>query len=217
MQIKRQDYNKIFDNGIYHYQTGVNLAAQKQFRLATSVIILSLEELMKYLAIMLSEVNKFPFENEISPERGPSIFNDHKLKLKLALEFQEAISTNLAVQFFQNLKKSNGNSAEAKKKFSNRFIEWGLIFCIFPPEWRIPKSKFQEFKHWLLKANQLKQQGFYAYERNGKILSPIEFKKEHYLTTHYFTSIIVKQVSYMKEVDLSNEEFEEWKRTFPSH
>lgn len=217
MQIKRQDYNKIFDNGNLHYQLAKDLARQEIFGFATSHLILSLEELMKYQVIMLCMLNHFPFENDIAPKAGKSIFNDHPLKLKLALEFQEAITKSRSDKFLLALLESKGNVALAKEQADNRFVEWGLIFNKFGPEWSMPDSKFSELKIWINRANQIKQQGLYAFREGNKIISPFEFKEEDYSTALYFTSIILKQTKYMKSVDISQEEFEEWKRTFPSH
>lgn len=210
--IKRNDYNKIFDNAIEQFETASLLSANSKFGIATSHLILGIEELMKYQVIMLLMVNRLSFENDILPAKGKSVFNDHIFKHSLAIEFQESICPKSFNEFFRSLNDSKGNLEIARDSLKNRFESWGFIFQLFGPDWIIPIEKRKEFFHLMKIANNEKNAGFYTSYQNGKIVSPDKFTESDYIKILFFTNIILKQTAFMKSVDLTDEEIFEWQK-----
>ena len=97
--ITREDYIKIFENGLSHIDCAKKLANNNHFGFATSHLILGLEELIKYQVIQVHSVDNKLFEDK----EATSIFYSHRKKHKLLKEFQEAISKNFSKDFMELL------------------------------------------------------------------------------------------------------------------
>lgn len=101
------EYLKIFENAQEHFETAQILAENAKTGKALALLILGIEELVKYQVIMLLMLNKLPFEKEVFPEKGMSVLNDHKLKHNLAKELQEAASNRASTEFLLKLIKTS--------------------------------------------------------------------------------------------------------------
>ena len=212
----REEYNKIFENGLKHIESAKVLAKIEMFGSATSHLILGIEELIKYQVIMTKSVNNYPFDDVISPPKGKSIFTNHTTKHNLIKEFQESISDNFANNFFESLLlRSNeiGTEIDTPPILNNRFKEWGLFFNIAGSEMNIPVDKRAQFFTWLKEANNTKNNGFYANWKNDKIETPDNnFAIKDYETALTYASSILKQTEFMKSVDMTEEEIIEWQK-----
>lgn len=210
----RNQYNKIFDNGVKHIECAKILAKNQMFGYAISHLILAIEELIKYLVIMTESVNKFPFGDVINPPKGKSIFNDHTTKHNLIKEFSESLSDSVTEHFFHSLNmKSQGISFNEDPTIAkNRFKQWGLFFNLFGSRLNIPKEKMPMFFAWLRNANNNKNDGFYVDWNNDQFNTPDSFSIDDYATAFEYASSFLKQTEFMKSVDMTDEEILEWQK-----
>lgn len=208
--MNRNDYNKIFENEVQHFEVAKLLAQKNLYGFAISHLILGLEELIKYQVIMTKSVNDFSFDDVIDPKKRKSVFKDHLTKHELIKEFQESISENFANKFFNTiLLKASGQDvndvhSEVNK---NRFKVWGAFFAIAGSDMNIPELEKADFFSWLKEANNTKNKGLYVNWENNKIETPIEITEEEFNKALKYASSILKQTEFMKSVDLSEEEF----------
>lgn len=213
MKLSKTQYDKIFSSAQNLIESAAFLASKGNFHHATSLLILSMEELMKYQIIMLLMVNKLPFEVMAFPQSGKSVFNDHPLKHNLAIQFQEACSSGNFNLTMHTLFNSNFILNQALPKLENPFAVWGFMFHFFGEDWIIPEKRMKEFLQLMNSANHTKNAGFYADIKNDRIISPTQINNKHYTQYLYFTNILFKQTAFMKSVDINNEEFEQWKNS----
>lgn len=206
----RTEYNKIYYNGIKHIDCAKLLAANNMFGFAVSHLILGIEELIKYQVVMTKSVNNYDFENVIDPTKRKSIFKDHLTKHDLLREFQESISTEFADKFMQCIFERTQNitpSGEYDNIQKNRFKEWGAFFALAGSEMNIPEEKRGVFFDWLKNANDAKNNGFYANWLNGVVVTPESTTSSQYEDAFIYADSILKQTTFMKSVDLSEDDF----------
>mgnify|MGYP001078270680 CR=1 FL=1 len=215
-QASRADYNKSFDKAVKHFKAAQLCAGSGQYDLATPHLILGLEELIKYQVILLYILNNCLFEKELFSERGPSILNDHALKHKLSREFQEATSAHFAIQYLETLFLYNGDSELTNSKFQNKFVPWGLTFHLFGEDWIIPENRIQEFFDLMNSANNTKNDGFYTNPFKPNQANLEKKQKDNYYRYSFFAWILLKQAKYMKDVDMTSEEVNEWRKNNPT-
>lgn len=203
-------YNKIFDNGVKHIECASTLAESKMFGFAISHLILGIEELIKYIVVMTKSVNDYSFDDVIGPQKRKSVFRDHLTKHDLLKEFQESISDDFANKFLQTIiARLSGITLteDYSAVLKNRFKEWGLFFAFGGSEMNIPKEERNDFFDWLKKANDTKNNGFYVNWKNELIETPDNFTVSEYQTALTYASSILKQIEFMKSVDLSEDDF----------
>lgn len=199
--MERSEYNKIFENGVSHIEAAEILSQNEMYGFAISHLILGMEELIKYMVIMLMKVNNYDFDHEVSPQKGNSIFNNHGKKHDLIKEFYEAISNKIAAHNFEKIRQN------ATSSFNQRFNYWGLFFNLFASDFGINNEEIPIFLKWLEDANHNKNLGFYGDRREGKIGTPKRFKLSDFETALRYANIILKQTAFMKSTDISNEDF----------
>ena len=206
----RLSYNKIFDNGVKHIECAKILADNKLYGFAISHIILGIEELIKYQVVMTKSVNDYSFDDVLDPQKHKSVFRDHLTKHDLLKEFQESISDDFANQFLQTvIARSSGLTLTEDHSpiLKNRFKEWGAFFAFAGSEMNIPKEERNAFFEWLKNANNTKNNGLYVNWKNETIETPDNFTIDEYQRALTYASSILRQIEFMKSVDLSGEEF----------
>lgn len=213
--MERIQYNKIFDNGVLHIEASKLLASEKMYGFAISHLILDIEELMKYIVVMTKFVNHYDFSDVLDGKKN-LVFSSHATKHDLFKEFQEAISDSFSNRFF-NMLISKQRKIVTDEDYSdilkNRFKEWGLFFRIAGHEMNIPNEQRIAFFEWLKKANDTKNKGYYANQSNGNSITvPDKFAIDDYETALTYANSLLMQTTFMKSVDLSNEEFKAYQK-----
>ena len=207
----RDNYNKIFDNGLLHIDSAKLLADNGSFGFAISHLILGIEELIKYqvVATHFADNNVFA-DKEVKPTNRNSIFRDHLKKHDLIKEFQQSISTEFATDFHDYIfHKATGQELQEKhlKIEKNRFKEWGSFFSVAYSEINIPETERQLFFECLKNANDTKNKGLYVNFTDTNFDSPSDIKKEQFDTALNFANAILKQTEVIKSLDLIDDEF----------
>jgi AbiV family abortive infection protein len=208
---ERDNYNKIFDNGLLHINTAKLLADNGAFGFAISHLILGIEELIKYQVVLTHFADNTVFaDKEVNPTNRNSIFRDHLKKHDLIKEFQQAISKDFTADFHDYIyHKATGQ--ELKEKHiaieMNRFKEWGSFFNVAYAEINIPEVERQSFFEWLKKANDTKNNGLYVNWTPISFDSPSDIKKEDFEAALKNANAILHQTEVIKSLDLTDDEF----------
>lgn len=206
----RDNYNKIFDNGLAHINSAKLLADNGKFGFAISHLILGMEELIKYQVVLNYFANSTSFDDkEVNPKNRNSIFKDHLKKHDLIKEFQQSISKEFS-DTFHDYVLHLATGQELKEKHleiqKNRFKEIGSFFSVSYTEINIPESERASFFEWLGKANNLKNNGFYVNWTMENFETPNDIEKTHYETALKFVDAILKQTEVIKSLDLTDDE-----------
>jgi AbiV family abortive infection protein len=204
--ITREQYLKIFENGLAHIDCAKTLADNNHFGFATSHLILGLEELIKYQVVQIHSLNNKVFEDK----EAKSIFRSHGTKHNLIREFQQAISENFAEDYVEYLfYKMIGKNLEDKHKQveKNRFKGIGSMLGVAFKDISIPDKEKNEFFPWLSQADNLKKDGFYVDLDKAGFKSPADITKGIYETALVYTTTILEQTKVIKDLDITDEEF----------
>lgn len=209
--MKRDEYEKILENGIDHINSAKILAANELYGFAVSHIILGIEELIKYQIVQANSGEELVFnETESDPKNRKSVFRNHNTKHNLLKEFQEAISEEFSELFMNYIfyKTFDGEYDERYKKVEeNRFKEVGNFFYVAYSEINIPEVKKEKFFGWLREANNKKNQGFYVDYINERVELPKSISKEDFEEALEYSNYILEQTKVFKEMDLTEDEF----------
>lgn len=206
----RDNYNKIFDNGIAHLNAAKLLADQELYGFAISHIVLGIEELIKYYVVMAKSNNDVNFETETNPNTRNSVFKDHLTKHGLIKEFQQAISEEFAEEFVKYVfDKSTGRPMKPEHVDidNNRFKEVGSFLSIAYKEINLSEEEKNDFFKWLGEANNLKNNGFYVNFNNGICKSPKEIDKKQHDRASKYAEVIKNQIEVQKHLDITDDEF----------
>lgn len=207
----RDDYNKIFDNGLSHINSAKLLADNGEYGHAISHLILGIEELIKYHVMANYSVDVTIFnDQEVNPDNSRSIFNFHKTKHKLLAEFIDACSKESSEAFLEALFFDMINhplKPEHLKIRENRFKEIGNIIYAAFSETHFTEEERADFFVWLQNANNNKNNGFYVDWKNGIWKTPKDFSKPDYETALKFTAIIQSKTQIIKDIDITDDEF----------
>jgi AbiV family abortive infection protein len=206
----RDNYNKIFNNGLAHINSAKILADNNSYGFAISHLILSIEELIKYQVVMTHNVDNTLFDKEANPQKGKSVFRDHLTKHDLIREFQQSISGGFSEKFIGSVfHKATGQPLKPEHidVQTNRFKETGNFLNVAYKEINIPEDERQDFFDWLGKANEKKNKGFYVNPNNGIYESPSEIIKDEYVTAFKYADAILKQTEVIKSLDITEDEF----------
>lgn len=207
----RNEYNKIYENAVQHIECAKLLSNEQMFWFAISHLILGIEELIKYQVVMTTEVNDYSFGDIIESKNRNSIFRNHLTKHDLAKKFQKATEGAFAKKFLEAsfLKLSGQDLAkDYEEVLKNPFKEWGAFFAVTSKEMSFPDEERKVFFEWLEKANDTKNNGFYANVTGDSIDTPGTFSIEEYKKAERCASLLLRQTEFMKSVDLSDEEFD---------
>jgi AbiV family abortive infection protein len=206
----RDNYNKIFDNGVAHLKSAELLAVQESYGFAISHIVLGIEELIKYYVVMAKSNNAEYFETETNPHSRNSVFKDHLTKHGLIKEFQQAISEEFAeehAKYVLDKIMDRPIKPEHVDIANNRFKEVGSFLGIAYREINLSEEEKTDFYKWLGEANNLKNNGFYVNFNNGICKSPKEIDKEQYDRASKYAEVIKNQIEVQKHLDITDDEF----------
>ena len=211
----RDDYNLCFISGKKHIDSARIMADIKNYGTAVTLLILGLEELIKYLVIQTALSDKTRFsESEIN-----KVFSDHTTKHKIIIEFLESTKQNFGEKFrFSIFNKSNNNisSNELREIQENRFKEFGSMVGVI--ENSLTENEIDLFIEWLNNhANNDKNNGLYV-NRNDKsksinqtkLVSPTNIGKSDYEFILKFADSFLNQAIFSKDIDMTDEEFMEF-------
>lgn len=169
------EYKNILINSNHKWETSKILADVKDYGAAISHAIISTEELIKSIVLLLDS-NKFQFRNSM-----PSIFKDHNLR--------HFISYGMLILnvFSEDLFKFISEARENPEKTFN------TLSAFFENEKSIQlKAKFYLFKkiillrkefRWFSKLEKSRQSGFY-YDFIDIPLNPITITEQNYIEVH---------------------------------
>ncbi|CAM4137502.1 AbiV family abortive infection protein [Cytophagaceae bacterium 50C-KIRBA] len=202
----RDNYNKIFENGLSHLNSAKLLAENNEYGHAISHLILGLEELIKYQVYKTCKADKSVFKKEEST----NIFKQHQTKHNLLTEFIEASSNQVAETFQEYiLYSATGmkSNPEHIKILENRFKEIGYLINGAFSETNFTEEERTTFIAWLKDANNNKNNGFYVDLRNDIWISPKDFLRSDYeIALKYFT-VILSQTQIIKDLNITDDEF----------
>ena len=210
--MEREDYLKCFKNGKKHINLAKTLSLEKDYGLAISFLILGLEELIKYLVIQMSVDDETIF----SPKEVAKIFSSHREKHKILVELLESTKLDFGEDFIMSVyhkhinKPLNENLSKVQK---NRFKEFGCMIGV--TENHLTSDEIDSFIDWLNnKANNHKNRGLYVdKERNNSnlansiLVSPEEVTKSEFDLALKFSESFLKQASFSKDIDITEDEF----------
>lgn len=199
MKIQNQQYDSIFDNTLSLKESALHLK-DKNCGHAISLLVLSMDELIKYILEMLHPTGQMILTEGMRKK----LYSHHTTKHNLIEEFFNSISDECADEYFTSYISSGCNFKDALNITSNRFPSWGFVFRISKNEWRLSLQEKDAFDLWKENANKLKQLGFYATLENKKIITPADLSNAQF--------VLFKQTEFMKSVDLTNEEIKEWQK-----
>jgi AbiV family abortive infection protein len=206
----RDNYNKIYDNGLAHINSARILAESNHFGFAISHLILGIEELIKYQVVLVSGADPTLFEQEANLHGNKTVFKNHGTKHNLIKEFQESIAPGFGDTFVESVfYKASGQPLKPKhvEVQRNRFKEMGSFLGVAYREINIPIEERENFFKWLSQANNLKNKGFYVNLINGVCESPISINKEEFETAYGYAVAILKQTQVYKDLDITDDEF----------
>jgi len=207
----RENYNKIFENGLNHINAAKLLANSSLFGFAISHLILGIEELIKYQVMLSYFADTKLFDEDINLKNRKSIFRDHIKKHDLIKEFQQSISKEFSSDYFDYLfHKWTGQELTQKhlEIEKNRFKEIGSFISVSYTDINIPEEERDAFFKWLGNANNFKNNGFYV-NWTGELTfeTPSDIKKEDYDLALKFTEAFLKQTEeVIKDLDMTDDE-----------
>jgi AbiV family abortive infection protein len=196
----RDNYIKIYENGVLHIETAKKAAQEENYGIAISHLILGSEELMKYQVCMCY----FAKTSQFDEKEFEGVFKDHKTKLRLFKEFQESISPDFITAFTNSIVKGEDTSQMPIMK--NRFKEMGSHLYHSYSHLNLNEEEKKEFLGWLSNANINKQKGIYVGFENNKWSFPDTFSKGDYERALKFVEILSKQTEIIKHLDITDEE-----------
>lgn len=204
MKINKEQYDVIYTKAQSLKESALILAETKSYNEAISLLILSMEELIKYMVIMQSETASFPLDEKIKKQ----MFREHPPKHNFIKEYFDSFSDECISDFLFHLVISGYSFFDAVKNAGNPFAVWSFAFRLFKGTWQLTQDQKRDFDNWISQINALKKNGFYADLQNGKIIS-IEKNESDFQQAYSFASMFFKQAEFMKSVDTFNNDLYE--------
>ncbi len=208
----REEYNQCYHNGKKHIDLAKRLGSENDFGTAVTFLVLGIEELIKFLVIQMS----LGEEKRLTEKELNKLFSSHTDKHKIISEFLKATKPNFAENFVLSLFNKMNNlplTDELKEVDNNRFKELGSMVGL--TEKHLTENEIDAFIEWLDRnADKHKNKGLYMDRLdksrdllNSRLISPTETKKEEYELTFKFADSFLKQATFSKDIDITDEEF----------
>ena len=208
----RESYTLCYHNGKKHIELAKRLGDEKDYGTAITFFVLGLEELIKYLVIpgSLADDKLFTIK-EIN-----SLFSNHSEKHKIIIEFLESTKSEFAEKFIQSVFNNMTEQPltdDLKNIQKNRFKQIGSILST--AENHLTDDEINVFIQWLDKnANTLKNKGLYVDREDkstqltkSKLVSPSDIRVEDFNLVLKFTESFLRQATFSKDLDLTDDEF----------
>ncbi|MGB1204178.1 MAG: AbiV family abortive infection protein [Chitinophagales bacterium] len=202
----REKYEKIFENGVSLIESAQKVAEINNYGTATSLLILGLEELIKYQVFL----NNLGEEDVFEQSEFKKVFSDHKTKHSLISELQEATFPEFTERFLEYVFQlaTNQTLTENNLKIEqNRFKENGVYFNSLYQEIKLSKEEILDFQKWLKHANSLKNKGFYVSLKKNQWTFPSQISKKEFKNALKYALAVKNQVEVSKSLDLTEQEF----------
>lgn len=210
--MERDEYVKCFKNGEKLINRAKTLSKGEDYGFAISLLILGLEELIKYLVLQMSDDDNTVF----SSKEVAKIFTSHQAKHDMIIELLESTKLDFGEDFIMSVyhkltnRPLDDNLSRIQK---NRFKEFGSMVGL--TEAHLTTDEIDLFIHWLKnKANNDKNRGLYVdRERSNSnlsssiLVSPEEVTKEEFDLALKFSESFLKQASFSKAIDITEDEF----------
>jgi AbiV family abortive infection protein len=196
----------IYENAIALFESGQLIAGTGYYGLATSLLILSMEEFIKYQIVLHNAGDEEAFGKDVES----AVFRRHKMKHSLLIEFQQSLSPDSNRAFeekmfkFATTQMANEKDEEVEV---NRFMDIGSFIGIAFKEINLNETDRIEFVDWLPRADKLKNKGLYVNLASSPNSFPSDVGKEEYDRALKFAIAVQKQTRVMKDLDLTPEEF----------
>lgn len=207
MLFSRTDYFKIYENANSLISSGINLASQhKNYGVAVSLLILGLEELVKYQVV----INNSAEDKAFNDKTLNNVFRFHQTKHTLLQDLAVSVTKEFRHSFLQYVFKIATNqdlNENDKNVQKNGFKELGNLFGFYFEEEGFDDEEISEFISWLKKADDLKKAGFYVDYIGGQFITPKEISETEYLTTLKYVKFVQKYSKLTDELDLSQDDF----------
>ncbi|MBN9352024.1 MAG: AbiV family abortive infection protein [Chitinophagaceae bacterium] len=133
MKINKEQYDVIYTKAQSLKESALILAETKSYNEAISLLILSMEELIKYMVIMLSEKAGFPLDEKIKKQ----MFREHPPKHNFIKEYFDSFSDECSSDFLFHLYMPGYSFFDAVKNAANPFAVWAIAFCLFEGNWKL--------------------------------------------------------------------------------
>jgi len=209
--IEREEYVKIYKNAVSLFESAKTLALQSKYGVAISLLVLSMEEFLKYYI----SANYFrDNSSEFSESELKDLFRYHRKKHSLLIELAKSSSQEFldnydsftAKNFFGEEHIGKLNDVEQKMKL-NRFTNFGAFWNVAFKDERLREADCNSFAKWLKHADSLKNKGLYVDYGKDELKSPDILGKKDYNEALLYASVIKGQVEVVKNCDMTDEEF----------
>jgi AbiV family abortive infection protein len=215
--MERESYNLCYDNGKKHISLAKKLADENDFGTAITFLVLGMEELIKFLVIQMSSGD----ERRFTDKEFNKLFSSHTGKHQILKEFLKATKPGFEESFVLSLlNKMEGWPLDDKMKEAdnNRFKELGSMLAM---EKHLTAEEIDQFILWLdTSADKQKNKGLYVdrTDTSGDFFaaplgSPKDVTKEEYEMAHKFAESFLKQATFSKDIDITDEEFRDFLNT----
>ena len=202
----RTERVRINDNAITLLESAQIIAGIGYYGLASSLLILSMEEFIKYQIVLHNAGDEEAFDKD----EVAGVFRRHKVKHSLLIEFQQSLSADSNRAFEEEMFKFATNqmvNEKDKEVEANRFMNIGSFIGIAFKEINLNETDRIEFIDWLTRADELKNKGLYVNLLSSPKSFPSDVGKEEYGQALKFAIAVQKQTQVMKDLDLTPEEF----------
>ena len=208
----RESYIQCYQNGKKHIDLAKRLGSENDFGTAISFFVLGLEELIKYLVIQ----NKLADNKLFSDKEINSLFGSHTEKHKIIIEFLESTKPTFAEKFIQLIFKNMTKqplTEDLMEVQANRFKEFGSMLSY--AETNLTEEEIDNFIFWLQNnADNLKNKGLYVDREDrsthlakSKLISPSKIAKEDFNLVMKFADSFLRQATFSKDLDITEDEF----------
>ncbi len=207
MGFSRNQYSKIYVNANSLIDSGIKIAAElNNYGAAISLLILGLEELVKYQVVLSNSGEETAF----SEKTFNKVFRHHETKHSLLQDLAISVTKDFRDSFLVYvLKVASNQELDEKDKIvqENGFKELGNMFGLTFENEGYNEDEINKFINWLKNADNLKKRGFYVDYSNNIFHSPNELKQSDYDEALSYVCFVQKHSQYANDLDFSQDEF----------
>lgn len=201
---------KVFENAVVLLESAKCVAERGHYGLACSLIVLSLEEFIKYQVVLTNSGEGVVFDaGEVR-----KVFSQHKTKHALLAEFQESLSARSIVAFEEwVIRTVSGQDPVQDGPGVQKFMSTGSFLATAFQEIALTESDRIDFILWLAEADEIKKKGLYVNLATGQRSFPTDLSSDDYQRALKFAVAVRNQTEVLKDMDLTEEEFVAWLNT----
>lgn len=204
-KMNREDYSEIYTNANNLINSAIKVAEINNFGTAISLLVLGLEELIKYQVVLYNTAD----EKSFTDVEFDKVFKDHKSKHNLLMEFADSLTDEFSLGFQSYVFNSATNqelTEQDKLIKQNRFKEFGAFLNNMYSENNLTQQELKEFAKWLNDANRIKNEGFYVGLYGNNWSFPKKFNSDDYSKVLKFVVLVKNHTEVKKSLDLTDDE-----------